>query len=178
MEEEKAANVDTNIDPLKKINIVNTGQIKKKQHNITIKNFNPNEPKVYPNMKYTEKQKYRRYKTKTEPKLYSKIMIDEEDDIITTIKKAFGIEKENIQNFSNVETSGADYVKDPEPTGAEQTKPPEYITGSTNEEITQLADGEPPQTPIPRKKSEFKHINRNNQCSCCTIAQNTKNFIQ
>ena len=127
MEEEKAANVDTNIDPLKKINIINTGQIKKKPHNITIKNFDPNEPKVYPNMKYTEKQKYRRYKTKTEPKLYSKIMIDEEDDIITTIKKAFGIENKNKQNFSNVETSGADYVKDPELTGVEQTKPPNYI---------------------------------------------------
>ena len=82
-------------------------------------------------MKYTEKQKYHRYKTKTEPKLYSKIMIDEKDDIIPTIKKAFGIEKENKQNFSNVETSGADYVKDPEPTGVELTKPPEYITGST-----------------------------------------------
>ena len=71
-------------------------------------------------MKYTEKQNYRRYKTKTEPKLYSRIMIDEEDDIISTIKKAFGIEKQNKRNFSNVETSGANYVKDPEP--------PEYIT--------------------------------------------------
>ena len=128
MDEDRTADAYTNTDPLKNISIINTGQIKKKPHNVTIKNYNPNEPKVYPNMKYTEKQKYRRYKTKTEPKLYSKIMIDEEDDIITTIKKAFGIENKNKQNFSNVETSGADYVKDPELTGVDQTKPPNYIT--------------------------------------------------
>lgn len=126
------ANADTNTDPQKMINVINTEK-KKKPHNITIKNFNPNEPKVYPNMKYTEKQNYRRYKTKTEPKLYSRIMIDEEDDIINTIKKAFGIEKENKRNISNVETSGADYIKDPEP--------PKYITqvakGSENDTNTE-----------------------------------------
>lgn len=126
------ANADTNTDPQKMINVINTEK-KKKPHNITIKNYNPNEPKVYPNMKYTEKQNYRRYKTKTEPKLYSRIMIDEEDDIINTIKKAFGIEKENKRNISNVETSGADYIKDPEP--------PKYITqvakGSQNDTNTE-----------------------------------------
>ncbi len=94
MEEDRAANADafTNTWPQKYINIINTEK-KKKPHNITIKNYNPNEPKIYPNMKYTKKQKYRKYKTKTEPKLYSRIMIDEEDDIINTIKKAFWIEK-------------------------------------------------------------------------------------
>ena len=126
------ANADTNTDPQKMINVINTEK-KKKPHNITIKNYNPNEPKVYPNMKYTEKQNYRRYKTKTEPKLYSRIMIDEEDDIINTIKKAFGIEKQNKRNFGNVETSGANYVKDPEP--------PEYINqiakGSENDTNTE-----------------------------------------
>ncbi len=85
------ANADTNTDPQKFINFINTEK-KEKQHDITIKNFNPNEPKAYPNMKYIEKQKYRKYKTKIEPKLYSRIMIDEQDDIINTIKKAFGIE--------------------------------------------------------------------------------------
>ncbi len=127
------ANAFTNTDPQKMINVINTEK-KKKPHNITIKNYNPNEPKVYPNMKYTEKQNYRRYKTKTEPKLYSRIMIDEEDDIISTIKKAFGIEKQNKRNFSNVETSGANYVKDPEP--------PEHITqiakGSENDTNTEF----------------------------------------
>ncbi len=44
------ANADTNTDPQKYINIINTEK-KKKPHNITIKNYNPNEPKVYPNMK-------------------------------------------------------------------------------------------------------------------------------
>ncbi len=42
-------------------------------------------------------------------------MINEEDDIINTIKKAFGIENENKRNYSTVETDGADYVKDREP---------------------------------------------------------------
>jgi hypothetical protein len=141
------ANADTNTDPQKMINVINTEK-KKKPHNITIKNYNPNEPKVYPNMKYTEKQNYRRYKTKTEPKLYSRIMIDEEDDIINTIKKAFGIEKENKRNISNVETSGADYIKDPEPIGVEQTKPPEYITRLAVED-------KPPQTPVVRKPTKL-----------------------
>lgn len=157
MEEKRTANAETNTDPLKSINIINTDK-KKKPHNITIKNFNPNEPKVYPNMKYTEKQKYRRYKTKTEPKLYSKIMIDEEDDIISTIKKAFGIEKENKRNFSNVETSGVDYVKDPEPIEVEQTKPPKYITQPNEDEdydmeavyaeFMKLLDEKPPKQKI------------------------------
>jgi len=141
------ASADTNTDPQKMINVINTEK-KKKSHNITIKNYNPNEPKVYPNMKYTEKQNYRRYKTKTEPKLYSRIMIDEEDDIINTIKKAFGIEKENKRNISNVETSGADYIKDPEPIGVEQTKPPEYITRLAVED-------KPPQTPVVRKPTKL-----------------------
>ena len=145
------ANAFTSTDPQKMINVINTEK-KKKPHNITIKNYNPNEPKVYPNMKYTEKQKYCKYKTKTEPKLYSQIMIDEEDDIINTIKKAFGIEKENKRNISNVETSGADYIKDPEPIEVEQTKPPEYITGRTVEEITQLAEDDQSKTPISKKK--------------------------
>jgi len=141
------ANAFTSTDPQKMINVINTEK-KKKPHNITIKNYNPNEPKVYPNMKYTEKQKYRKYKTKTEPKLYSRIMIDEEDDIINTIKKAFGIEKENKRNISNVETSGADYIKDPEPIEVEQTKPPEYITRLAVED-------KPPQTPVVRKPTKL-----------------------
>jgi hypothetical protein len=42
-------------------------------------------------------------------------MIDEEDDIINTIKKAFGIENENKINYSPVESSGADYVNHQSP---------------------------------------------------------------
>lgn len=107
----------TNTNPNNNIGIVNAGQLKKKPHNITIKNFNPNEPKTHQSrILYSDKQNYRRYKTKTEPKLYSKIMIDEEDDLVAKIRKEFGITAENKKtNYSEVNTSGATYTKDPEP---------------------------------------------------------------
>ena len=76
---------NTNVNPN---NNINAGKLKKKPHNITIKNFNPNEPKTRkPKILYSEKQNQRRYKTKTEPKLYSKIMIDEENDLVAKIRK-------------------------------------------------------------------------------------------
>jgi hypothetical protein len=87
----------TNTEPFSKVAVINK-EAKKKPYDIKIKNNNPNEPKVKVNMKYSDKQRYRRYKTKTEPKLNSKIMIDEEDDIVNTIKKAFGIEPEKKKN--------------------------------------------------------------------------------
>ena len=107
----------TNTNPNNNIGIVNVGQLKKKPHNITIKNFNPNEPKTHQSrILYSDKQNYRRYKTKTEPKLYSKITIDEEDDLVAKIRKEFGITAENKKtNYSEVNTSGATYTKDPEP---------------------------------------------------------------
>ena len=104
--------METQTDPFNNIGIFNGG-MKKKPHNITIKNYNPNEPKSKPNMKYSEKQRYRNYKTRTEPKLYNRIKIDEEDNIINVIKEAFGIEKDKKRNYSNVETSGATYYKEP-----------------------------------------------------------------
>ena len=90
--ETQTANATTNTNPLNNFNVINADK-KKKPYDIRIKNNNPNEPKVYPNMKYTDKQRYRRYKTTIEPKLFSKLMIDEEDDIINTIKnksKSYG----------------------------------------------------------------------------------------
>ena len=91
------ANAGTNTNPLNNIALID-GKKKKKPHNITIKYGN--EPKILKNMKYSDKQNYRRYKTKTEPKLHQSIKIDEEDDIIATIKKAFGIEnKKNKLNL-------------------------------------------------------------------------------
>ncbi len=89
---------DTNTNPLNQIAIINS-ETKKKPHNITVQNNNPNEPKIKVNTKYSEKQKYRSYKTKIEPQLHSKIMIDEEDTIINTIKKAFGIEPDKKKKF-------------------------------------------------------------------------------
>ena len=130
---------DTTTNPNNNISIINAGKLKKKPHNITIKNFNPNEPKTHKTkILYSEKQNYRRYKTKTEPKLYSKIMIDEEDDLVAKIRKEFGITAENKKtNYSEVNTSGANYVKDPEPVAGKQTQPPKY-----NYEISDISRGE------------------------------------
>ena len=94
MDEIELDNVDTrlktttgtNTNPFSQVGIINK-ETKKKPYDVKIKNNNPNEPKVNINMKYSNKQKYRRYKTKIEPKLNDKIMIDEEDDIVNTIKK-------------------------------------------------------------------------------------------
>jgi hypothetical protein len=74
---------------------------KKKPYDVK---FGKNEPKVKPNMKYSAKQSYRHYKTKIEPKVNSKIMVDEEDDIVKQIKKSFGINPENT-NYSSVESA-------------------------------------------------------------------------
>ena len=137
----------TNTNAMNNIALLNS-KIQKKPHNITIKNFNPNEPKIKSNLKYSDKQNYRRYKTKIEPKLHSKIMIDEEDDLVAKIRKEFGItDTDKTKNYSEVETSGADYVKPPEPKEAEPFKYPKYIyeisdiSKSESEEIVgQLLD--------------------------------------
>ena len=84
------------------VNLVNS-ETKKKPHNIQINN-NKKEPTVRPNVKYSDKQNFRRYKTKVEPKLHSKILINEEDDIVSKIKEAFGIKKPNT-NYQEVETA-------------------------------------------------------------------------
>ena len=96
MDDKKTIDANTNTNPNNNISIINAGKLKKKPHNITIKNFNPNEPKTRQSqILYSDKQNYRRYKTKTEPKLYSKIMIDEEDDLVAKIRKEFGITADN-----------------------------------------------------------------------------------
>ena len=83
--------------PTGNISIVNLEQ-KKKPFNVNIRNYNPNEPKAIPNMKYSDMQRYRRYKTKTEPNLLSKIQLNEEDDIVNKIKEAFGIKPDTKDN--------------------------------------------------------------------------------
>ena len=114
--------VGTNTNPLNYVGIINTKN-KKKPYNITFKNFNPNEPKISVNTMYSDKQKYRRYKTKTEPKLFSKIMVDDEEDLIAKIRKEFGIEDKTRKNYSKVETSGAEYYDKPNP----ETGRPPYL---------------------------------------------------
>ena len=103
----------TNTNPLSQIAFINKDK-EKKPYDVKIKNYNPDEPKISVNMKYSDKQRFRKYKTKTEPKLFSKIMIDEEDDIVKTIKKAFGIEDKKKLNYTDVETSGTPYYEEPQ----------------------------------------------------------------
>jgi len=90
--------------PSQNVNLVNLKE-KKKPHNIQIDN-NRREPTVKANIKYSEKQNFRRYKTKTEPKLHSKILINEDDEIIDKIREAFGEKKPNT-NYAEVETAPA-----------------------------------------------------------------------
>jgi hypothetical protein len=131
----------TNTNPFNQVAIINK-ETKKKPYDIKIKNNNPNEPKINVNMKYSDKQKYRRYKTKVEPKLFSKIMIDEEDDIVNTIKKAFGIEPEKKQNLTAVETSEMPYYQEPNP---EQGEEPDIVEMYREPE----PEPEPEQAPAP-----------------------------
>ena len=76
---------------LKKI-ILNTKEKKQTPYDIKIKN-RIREPKIVEDMRFTPKQKYRMYKTKIEPNLFSKIMIDEEDDIVAKLKQEFDNKK-------------------------------------------------------------------------------------
>jgi len=46
MDDKKTIDANTNTNPNNNISIINAGKLKKKPHNITIKNFNPNEPKT------------------------------------------------------------------------------------------------------------------------------------
>ena len=124
--------VGTNTNPLNYVGIINT-KTKKKPYNITFKNFNPNEPKISVNTMYSDKQKYRRYKTKTEPKLFSKIMVDDEEDLIAKIRKEFGIEDKTRKNYSKVETSGAEYYEKPNP----ETGRPPYLVEMNDFKIYQ-----------------------------------------
>jgi hypothetical protein len=98
-------------NPVGNVGIVNLEQ-KKKPHNVNIRNHNPSEPKTQPNTKYSAKQNFRRYKTRTEPNLFSKIQVNEDDDIVSKIQEALGIKPEGKKsNFSEVETSSVPFYK-------------------------------------------------------------------
>jgi hypothetical protein len=87
-------------NPVGNVGIVNLEQ-KKKPHNVNIRNHNPSEPKTKPNTKYSAKQNFRRYKTRTEPNLFSKIQVNEDDDVVSKIQEALGIKPEGKKsNFS------------------------------------------------------------------------------
>ena len=97
--------------PTGNIGIVNLEQ-KKKPHNVTIQNYNKNEPKIKANTKYSAKQSFRRYKSKTEPNLLSKIQVNEDDDIVNKIKEALGIKTESKNsNYTESETTSVPFYK-------------------------------------------------------------------
>ena len=66
---------------------INT-QPKKKPYDIKINN-NARQPKVTPNVKFSNKQRFRQYKTKREPELLKSIQVNDDEDIIEKIKAAF-----------------------------------------------------------------------------------------
>ena len=104
-------NDEPKINPVGNIGIVNLEQ-KKKPHNVTIRNYNKNEPKIKANTKYSAKQSFRRYKTKTEPNLLSKIQVNEDDDIVNKIKEALGIKTESKNsNYTETETTSVPFYK-------------------------------------------------------------------
>jgi len=104
----------TNTLPVSNIGIVNLEQ-KKKPYDVKIKNHNPQEPKINPNIKYSAKQSYRRYKTKKEPNLLNKIQVNEDDDIVNKIKEAFGIKPENADGYTigNPNTNYSEHITAP-----------------------------------------------------------------
>ncbi len=106
---------NTNPNTMNNLLLINS-KIKKNPHNITIKNYNPNEPKTKQSkILYSDKQNYRKYKTKIEPKLLSRITIDEEDDLVAKIRKEFGITNiDKKKNYSEVITAETPYYKEPE----------------------------------------------------------------
>ena len=105
-------NSDEIIMLLKKL-ILNTKQNKQTPYDIKIKN-SIKEPKIKEDMRYTPKQKYRKYKTKIEPNLLNNINIDEEDDIVAKIKDEFD-SKNKQKQMELIKTSEAPYHKPPDP---------------------------------------------------------------
>jgi len=84
---------------------------KKKPYDVKINN-KARQPTVTPNVKYTDKHRFRRYKTKVEPNLFKKIEVNEEDDVIDKIRAAFNPDyKIPNTNFSEQITAPAPFNK-------------------------------------------------------------------
>lgn len=150
--------------PTNNIGIVNLEQ-KKKPYDVKIKN-NSDEPKVKANTKYTDKQNYRRYKTKIEPNLLSKILVNEDDDIVNKIKEALGIKIDNKNsNFIDVETSPAPYQKGPDMPTEPINRMDEIddIPLRTREELTLQSDPDYhfnfEETPVKRMSRRERELN-------------------
>lgn len=104
--------VETNTDLSHIFNNLNISNLKDKKKPYDIKiNNKSKQPLVQPNTKYSSKHNYRRYKTNTEPKLLSKILVNEDDDMINKIRQAFGVKTDDKKtNYADVETGGAGSV--------------------------------------------------------------------
>ncbi len=91
-------------------------------------------------MKYSDKQRYRRYKTKTEPNLLSKIQVNEEDDIINKIKEAFGIQPDSQNsNYSKAETAPVPFYKGIDDLPVENIEDRRERIPERQEEITDIS---------------------------------------
>ena len=95
--------------------IINLQKTKKKPYDIAFSN-NRKEPKIKPDIKYTAKQRFRQFKTKVQPNVYKRVMVDEEDDMVNKIREAFGLNaiKKN-KNYQQVETAPNPYYNEPQP---------------------------------------------------------------
>jgi hypothetical protein len=95
--------------------IINLQKTKKKPYDIAFSN-NRKEPKIKPDIKYTAKQRFRQFKTKVQPNVYKRVMVDEEDDMVNKIREAFGLNaiKKN-KNYQEVETAPNPYYNEPQP---------------------------------------------------------------
>ena len=95
----------TNTNPFSNVAIINPEE-KKKPHNIKIKNKNKNEPRINKvNIKRSALQKFRTYRTIIESNLHNKILINETDDIVAKIKKAFGLAEPANTNYSKMQVA-------------------------------------------------------------------------
>ena len=67
-----------------------------------MKNYNK---KIKTNITKTDKQKYRIYKSVIEPNHLNRIQINETDDIVAKIKKAFGLAEPANTNYSKMQVA-------------------------------------------------------------------------
>ena len=83
-------------------------KLKKKPHNIFIHN-KKREQTAKVNTKYTDKQRFRKYKTKVEPNLLKRIEVNDDEDMVNRIKEAFNQKDLN----KNVVTAPTDSITMP-----------------------------------------------------------------
>lgn len=118
-------------------------ETKKQPFDIKIDN-NKKEPKLSKNVRYSDKQNYRRYKTLTEPKLLSRIMVDANDSetlqMQAKIQEILGIAPK--KEPERIITAPSGYVAPP--TGASE---PEARAAMASASAPETRAPEPEETP-------------------------------